>query len=78
MSDKTNLRSERIEKLLHELRYEVCRGMIEHYETLVFQLYVPISDMIPDGVVLCEFSTRPMPSVMMQPTDLTPLLRIVK
>ena len=28
MSDPTNFRRERIEKLLHELRYEVERGML--------------------------------------------------
>ncbi len=45
MSDPTNFRKERIEKLLHELRYEVERGMMEHDidETLQFKFYVPIS-----------------------------------
>jgi len=30
MSDPTNFRQERIEKLLHELRSEVERGILEH------------------------------------------------
>ena len=62
MSDPTNFRQERIEKLLHELRYEVERGILEHDidETLTFRFYVPLSHAIPDGVVFCEFHTRPM------------------
>lgn len=65
MSDPTNFRTERIEKLLHELRYEVERGMMEgdlKDETIYFRFYVPISRSIPDGVVMCEFHTRPIPS----------------
>lgn len=67
MSDPTNFRRERIEKLLHELRYEIERGMLERDidETLSFRFYVPISSAIPDGVVQCEFRTRPIPHHMM-------------
>ena len=85
MSDPTNFRQERIEKLLHELRYEVERGILEHDidETLTFRFYVPLSHAIPDGVVFCEFHTRPMPRYAMQPGDQPclrhqPRLRIVK
>lgn len=79
MADPTNFRRERIEKLLHELRYEVERGMLEHDidETMGFRFYVPISRAIPDGVVLCEFHTRPIHRHMMNPADLQPRLRIV-
>jgi hypothetical protein len=37
--DSANIRQERIEKLLHELRYEIERGMLEHEsdETLTFR-----------------------------------------
>lgn len=80
MSDKTSFRQERIEKLLHELRYEIERGMMEREidETMGFRFYVPISQRIPDGVVFCEFRTRPIPRYMMAPNDLQPRLRIVK
>jgi hypothetical protein len=79
MADPTNFRKERIEKLLHELRYEVERGMLEHdiEEEMGFRFYVPISAKIPDGVVFCEFRTRPLPRHMMHPDDLQPRLRIV-
>jgi hypothetical protein len=80
MADPTNFRQERIEKLLHELRYEVERGMMERDidETMGFRFYVPISNAIPSGVVFCEFRTRPVPRMMMHPDDLQPRLRIVK
>ena len=80
MSDPTNFRQERIEKLLHELRYEVERGMMEGGidETMGFRFYVPVSKAIPEGVVACEFITRPIPRHMMNPADLQPRLRLVK
>src|SRR3990167_4107065 len=79
MSDPTNFRQERIEKLLHELRYEVERGMIDRDigEELGFRFYVPISSKIPDGVVFCEFRTRPVHRLAMHPDDLQPRLRLV-
>ena len=80
MKDATNFRQERIEKLLHELRYEIERGMMERDidETMGFRFYVPISQRIPDGVVFCEFRTRPIQRYMMDPNDLQPRLRVVK
>lgn len=80
MSDPTNFRMERIEKLLHELRYEIERGMLERdiEEELGFRFYVPISNKIRDGVVFCEFRTRPVPRYQMHPDDLQPRLRLVK
>ena len=80
MTDTTNFRRERIEKLLHELRYEVERGMMERDidETMGFRFYVPISSAIPDGVVFCEFRTRPVPRHFMHPDDLQPRLKLVK
>lgn len=79
MADATGFRQERIEKLLHELRYEVERGMLEGDidETMGFRFYVPISKAIPDGVVFCEFRTRPIQRHMMDPSDLQPRLRLV-
>ncbi len=78
----TNYRQERIERLLMELRYEVERGMLEREvdETLGFQFVVPRSQAIPDGIVMCEFRTRPMPRSAMMSFDMPfePRLRIVK
>jgi len=78
-SDPTNFRKERIEKLLYELRYEVERGTMSHEidETLTFNFYVPISSSIPDGVVRCSFSTRPIHRHMMG-LDYEPKLKLVK
>lgn len=80
MADPTNFRRERIEKLLHELRYEVERGMMERDidEEIGFRFYVPISNKIPDGVVFCEFRTRPIPRHAMSPDYLEPRLKLVK
>lgn len=54
-------RMERIEKLLRELEYEVTRGMMEREidEQIGFRFVVPISQSIKDGVINCEFRTRP-------------------
>lgn len=82
MADPTNFRKERIEKLLHELRYEVERGMMERDvdETLNFEFIVPISNVIRDGVVRCLFSTRPISRQHMPWTgsEYEPRLKVVK
>lgn len=80
MADPTNFRRDRIEKLLHELRYEVERGMLERDidEEMGFRFYVPLSNKIPNGVVFCEFRTKPVPRVMMSPEDMQPRLKLVK
>jgi hypothetical protein len=79
MADPTNFRRERIEKLLHELRYEVERGMLEGDidETMGFDFYVPLSRAIPDGVVRCIFRTRPIHRVEMPMDAIQPRLRLV-
>ena len=80
MADETgNVRWERVQRLLKELEYEIVRGMIEGDldEDLGLRFYVPISKKIPDGVVFCEFKTRPIPRHMMGATDITPRLKIV-
>ena len=81
MTDK-DFRRERIEKLLHELRYEVERGMMEGEieEQMGFVFYVPVSRSIRNGVVHCEFRTRPIPAYQMHPDVLRNgvKLRIVK
>jgi len=75
-----SFRQERIERLLQELHYEVTRGMMERDidENLTFRFYVPISQAIPNGVVFCEFRTRPLPRYQMTGGDLQPRLKIVK
>lgn len=80
MADQANFRKERIEKLLHELRYEIERGMMEREieEEMGFRFIVPISQKIPDGIVACEFRTRPMPRGAYYMDDLQPRLRVVK
>ena len=61
MTETTNIRQERIEKQLYELRYEIERGMMEREigEEMTFRFVVPISSKIPNGVVWCEFRTKP-------------------
>lgn len=80
MTDTPNVRFERVQRLLKELQYEITRGMLDDEidETVGFRFYVPISKRIHDGVVFCEFRTRPIQRLMMSPDDLQPRLRIVK
>lgn len=76
-----NFRQERIERLLQELRYEVERGMMEGEvdEHLGFRFMVPVSKSIPNGVVHCEFRTRPSPYPMFNFDGANePRLRVVK
>lgn len=77
---KPNYRMERIERLLKELRYECERGMMdgEIDEQIGYRFYVPISKAIPDGVVFCEFRTRPVSHYYMHPDDMQPRLQIAK
>lgn len=79
MTEATNVRQERIEKLLRELEYEVTRGMLEREigEEMGFRFYVPLSSKLQDGVVFCEFRTRPVHRAYMHPDDLTPRLKVV-
>ena len=80
MTETPNIRKERIERLLNELRYEVERGMMEREidEEMGFRFYVPISSKIPDGAVFCEFRTRPVHRYVISPEDLEPRLKVVK
>jgi hypothetical protein len=79
MPENPNIRQERIERLLKELQYEVTRGMLEKDipEEMGFRFFVPISNKIVDGVVACEFRTRPVPRYAMGPDDMTPRLKLV-
>lgn len=80
MAEQSNIRQERIERLLNELRYEIERGMLEREidEELGFRFYVPFSQKIPGGVVFCEFRTRPIPHHLTHPDELEPRLKVVK
>ena len=57
----SQMRMERIERLLRELEYEVTRGIMEREidEEIGFRFVVPNSRKIPSGLVFCEFRTRP-------------------
>lgn len=61
MAETANIRMERIERLLRDLEYEITRGMMEGEidENLGFRFIVPVSKALKDGVVVCEFRTRP-------------------
>jgi len=61
MTEPVNYRMERIERLLVELRYEIERGMIEREipEQLEYRFIVPLSAVVKDGVVFCQFRTEP-------------------
>lgn len=76
----SNIRWERIKRMLKELEYEVVRGMMEGEidEQIGYRFIVPVSKNIRDGVVACEFRTRPVPRYHMAPDDLQPRLRAVK
>lgn len=80
MSDTTNFRKERVEKLLYELQYEVTRGIMEGDldEHMGFRFIIGVSKEIKDGVVACEFRTRPVPRYHVSPDDLQPRLRVIK
>ncbi len=80
MIDETvNVRKERIERLLEQLRYEVERGMMdgEIGESMGFVFFVPISKELKGGVVRCEFRTRPTPAYQYGPFN-PPHLEIIK
>lgn len=75
--DQTSFRMKRIERLLHELRYEIERGMMQREidETINYTFFVPASIAIPKGVVRCVFQTRPMPHPLSMFDE--PRLRVV-
>ncbi len=76
-----NYRMQRIERLLKELRYEVERGMLEREieEQIGFSFVVPMSKHFKNGVVHCEFRTRPVQHMAYLGGDLQePKLRVVQ
>lgn len=82
MADELNIRMERIQRLLGELRYECERGMMENEvdETFHYQFFVPISRSLEGGVVMCRFETRPILAAHMpwNGGDYEPRLKVVK
>ena len=82
MSDETNFCMQRIEKLFHELRYEIERGIMKRDidETIGFEFVIPLSRAIPDGVIVCRFESRPRPrhEALMFSHSVQPRLRLVK
>lgn len=75
-----NYRLERITRLLKELQYECQRGMMEREieEEIGFRFVVPVSRHFPNGVVMCEFLTRPVPCYAGFLSDPEPRLRVVE
>lgn len=80
MTETANIRKERIERMLYELRYEIERGMMEREieEDMTFRFVVPLSRALPHGVVVCEFRTRPRLRSDIGPDDYQPRLRVVQ
>lgn len=62
MSTDKEMRMERINRLLHELRYEVERGFMESEidERIGYEFIVPVSRQLSGGVVYCRFETTPV------------------
>ncbi|MCP5018417.1 MAG: hypothetical protein GY938_24535 [Ketobacter sp.] len=62
ISGEQNYRSERITRLITELKYEITRGMMEGdiEEEIGFQFVVPVSKNLRGGVVECRFMTYPV------------------
>lgn len=58
MSEKENIRRERIERLLRELEYEITRGMMER-EIEPEMGWSKIMPGGPTGTVIAEFRVRP-------------------
>lgn len=79
MKEDSEFRKNRIEKLLHELKYEITRGMMEREieEEMGFRFVVPTSKHFPKGVVWCEFMCYPRPDVN-GIVDAAPRLTLVK
>lgn len=63
MSEATNYRMDRIQRLLDDLKREVEIGFVQREidETLMLRWLVPVSSAIPGGAVFCEFRTQPIP-----------------
>lgn len=70
-----NIREERIQRLLEELRYEVTRGIMEREidEHLLYQFTLP-SQKAARHTVYCRFQT----SVVEHHFDMRPLLTVVQ
>lgn len=79
MAKTSNIRKERVERLLMELEYEITRGMLDGdlEERMGFRFYVPISRAIANGVVLCEFRTKPVQRWEMDHRGARPRLSLV-
>lgn len=78
VSKGAEYRRERIERLLHELKYEITRGMMEREieEEMGFRFIVPVTKHFKTGVVMCEFRTQPVPNYLGLGDD-NPRLKLV-
>lgn len=78
MRQGAEYRKERIERLFHELQYEITRGMMEGEieETLGFEFIVSVSRVQPKGVVRCRFDAFPVDRYWLSP-DEKPIIKLV-
>lgn len=61
---ESNIRMERVQRLIHELEYEIMRGIMENEidESIAYQkIACGVSRSIPDGSVVLEIRSRPVP-----------------
>ena len=74
------IRKERIEKMLHELQYEIEVGMLQGdiEENLGFDFIIPVSKSIPGGVVVCSFRARPTQRYAVPYLQGEPRLKVIK
>lgn len=75
------MRLERIQRLLHELKYEIHRGFMETEidEFISYEFIVPVSRQVENGIVVCKFETRPVhrDSIMGRQLNQEPRLKLV-
>jgi len=82
MSVDKEMRMERINRLIHELRYELERGFMEGEieESITWHHIIPVSREVTNGVVVCRLETRPVhrDSAFGQQLETEPRLRVVR
>lgn len=77
MTEGANIRAERIERLLHDLEYEIVRGVMER-EIEPSMAWTKIMPGGPTGTVVAEFRVRPLAEGEYNFNDRRgPLLRVV-
>jgi hypothetical protein len=81
MTTEAEYRKERIERLIHELEYELTRGVMDHEieESLHWRYIIPVSRKIPNGVVVVQMQMWPATRDTVLPSGHTgPRLKLVE